>query len=74
MPKKIPLHAVVVVRNGKQVTATPGVLFDFTAEEVAELADIAPDALRDPVNEAPAEAPAEAEAKPKATKQAKGDL
>jgi len=70
MPKKIPLHAVVVVRNGKQVTATPGVLFDFTEEEVAELADIAPEALRDPVNEAPAEA----EAKPKTTKQAKGDL
>lgn len=71
MPKKIPLHSVVVVRGGKQVTATPGEVFDFTQEEVDELAVIAPEALRDPVNEAPAEADAKAT---KPTKKAQGDL
>lgn len=73
MPKKIPTHAVVVVRDSKQVTATPGKAFDFTKEEVEELAVIAPDALRDPVNEAPAEAEADTKAT-KAPKKAQGDL
>lgn len=37
MPKRIPLGAIGVTRNGKTVYPTIGEVFDFTSDEVAEL-------------------------------------
>lgn len=37
MPKRIPVVAIGVTRNGKTVYPTVGKVFDFTAEEVAEI-------------------------------------
>lgn len=37
MPKRIPLGAIGVTREGKTVYPTVGQVFDFTSEEVAEI-------------------------------------
>lgn len=37
MPKRIPVVAIGVTRNGVTVYPTVGKVFDFTAEEVAEI-------------------------------------
>lgn len=37
MPKRIPLGAIGVTRNGKTVYPTIGQVFDFTSDEVAEI-------------------------------------
>lgn len=37
MPKRIPLGAIGVTRDGKTVYPTVGEVFDFTAEELADI-------------------------------------
>ncbi len=37
MPKRIPVVAIGVTRNGKTVYPTIGQVFDFTAEEITEI-------------------------------------
>jgi len=56
MPKRIPVDGVVgVTRNGKTVYAKVGEVFDFTPEEIADIAKIEKannlKLLRKPVNE-----------------------
>lgn len=49
MAKRIAIHTVVVVRDGKRKDVTPGTLFDFTADELKELEALG--AVRKPVVE-----------------------
>ncbi len=55
MPKKIPLVSVRVSRDGKSITPPLGVPFDFTKEELDDLAKLSAQTnqsyVRDPVNE-----------------------
>ena len=51
MPKRIPVTAVHVYRNGKEFVPPIGQAFDFTAEELADINAVNPDAVRKPVNE-----------------------
>lgn len=68
MPIRIPTQTVIVHRNGSNYAPPIGSPFNFTAEEVDEINQLAPDALRKPVNE---EAAAAAPAQPKQAAQAK---
>lgn len=58
MPKRIPLSAIGVQRNGKTIYPKVGEVFDFTAEEVADLVKLEKSSktslIRKPVNEDPA--------------------
>jgi hypothetical protein len=47
----VPVHTVVLYRDGKQVIPQVGIAFSFTEKEVAEIKKSAPMALREPVNE-----------------------
>jgi len=60
MPKKIPLIAITVHRDGKPVVPPVGKPFDFTEDEIAEVNGMVAGAMRDPVNESPVAAPAPA--------------
>ena len=51
MPKRIPVNAVQVVRDGKLIQAPLGVPFDFTAGELEDIKRLTPGAVRAPVNE-----------------------
>lgn len=51
MPKLVPVYGVTVIRGDKHVNVTPGVPFDFTVEEVAEILAHNRDYLRRPLNE-----------------------
>lgn len=51
MPIRIPTQSVIVQRNGSNYVPPVGKPFNFTADEVAEVNALAPDALRKPVNE-----------------------
>ena len=72
MATKIPLQSIVVVRAGKTVVPDVGVAFDFTDAELAELAERAPGAVRDPINETGGAV--EVKAKAGKTKAVEGDL
>lgn len=73
MANKIPLISITVHRDKKPVTPPVGRAFDFTVEEIDEIEQMMPGALRNPVNEAPvAAAPAAAE-KPAAKGKGKSD-
>ena len=75
MPKRVPNASVVVIRDKKRVSVTPGKAFDFTAAEIDEITRIMPGALRKPVNEsadtATSETAPDANAKATATKSPK---
>lgn len=72
---KVPTIGITVFRDSKRKDLPPNVAFEFTADEVKQITDMAgADALRDPVNEskaapeaapepAPAPAPAPASAR-----------
>ena len=72
---KVPTIGITVFRDSKRKDLPPNVAFEFTADEVEQITDMAgADALRDPVNEskaapeaapepAPAPAPAPASAR-----------
>jgi len=55
MPKRIPVVAIGVTRNGVTVYPTIGQVFDFTAEEVAEINGLEKASktqhIRKPINE-----------------------
>ena len=51
MITKVPNVTVSVKRDGKKVRALPGVAFDFTEQEIAEVEGMVPGCLRDPQNE-----------------------
>lgn len=51
MPKKIPVHTIVVQRDGKTVIPAVGKPFDFTDAEIADVRAVDPKAFRDLVNE-----------------------
>lgn len=51
MAEKITIHAVTVMRDGKKRRVLPNERFDFTDEEIEQLDERSPEALRDPVNE-----------------------
>lgn len=74
MPKRKVVQTVILYRNGERVKPPIGKIFDFTAEEVAQLAQVAPDALARPIVELDVEnAEAQAKAKAEAEAQAKAD-
>lgn len=58
MPIRIPHHHVTVQRDGKNVSPPIGQAFDFTTDEVVELMDMHPNALRRPITEGAAARPA----------------
>lgn len=51
MPKRIPQHTVVVIRDGQRVKPEVGVAFDFTQDEVDSINGANSKALRHPINE-----------------------
>lgn len=51
MPKMIPLHTVMIGREGKTIIPTIGKVFDFTKAEVDEITEVNKTALREPINE-----------------------
>lgn len=51
MPKKVPLIAVTVFRDGKGKELPIGRPADFTEDEVAEIEAMVPGSLRDPIVE-----------------------
>jgi len=59
MPSRITHHTVVVHRDGENVRLSPGKRFDFTDDEIAELAVTGPNALRPvpPASRRPAPVP-----------------
>lgn len=69
MPKRIANHMIILGRDGKQVVVNPGDLFDFTADELKEIAESnkasATAPFRKPVDESKtADVPAPAPVKP----------
>lgn len=66
MPKRIPTCTVIVQREGKNFKPAIGKPFDFTADEIEEINNVMPSALRKPVNEEAAP-----ESKPPAAPQGK---
>lgn len=68
MPKRIANHLIILGRDGKQVVVNPGDLFDFTADELKEIAESnkasATAPFRKPVDESKTDAPAPATTKP----------
>lgn len=46
MAKRIPVQTVIVVRDGKRVSPPIGKPFDFTKEELSNINDRNPDAIR----------------------------
>lgn len=55
MPKRKVIQTVILYRNGERVKPAIGSIFDFTADEVAQLAQVAPEALARPIIEVDAE-------------------
>ena len=53
MPKRIANNTLVLMRSGQRVTVKPGQQVDLTAEELADINRVAPDALRKPAAELP---------------------
>ena len=52
---KVPTIGITVFRDSKRKDLPPNVAFEFTADEVKQITDMAgADALRDPVNESKA--------------------
>lgn len=51
MAKMVPTVGIVVIRDGKRVRPTIGKAFDFTKEEIADLKEAHPTALRKSSNE-----------------------
>lgn len=51
MPKRKVIQTVILYRNGERVKPAIGSIFDFTADEVAQLAQVAPEALARPIME-----------------------
>lgn len=51
MPKRTANHSIQVYRDGKIKTVKSGQTFNFTAEELADIKRVSPDAVRAPVNE-----------------------
>ena len=51
MPKRIPVNTIMLHREGKPLVPDIGKVFDFTAEELADINAVNPDAVRKPVNE-----------------------
>lgn len=45
MPLRTPMQSVIVMRDKKRVTPEIGTPFEFTADEVAEIEEMNPDAL-----------------------------
>jgi len=54
MATRVPLQAVVVLRDGKFVTTPLNEPFEFTDGELEDIAKLNPNAVREPLNEAPA--------------------
>lgn len=69
MPKRIIVTSVHVQREGKVVVAKPGELFEFTADELADIKRLNPRAVRAPVMEDTQE-PTEADLQRAAAEQA----
>ena len=46
MPKRIPVKAIYVQRDGKQIQPKIGEEFDFTADELDQINQVAPSAVR----------------------------
>lgn len=51
MPKRKVIQTVILYRNGERVKPAIGSIFDFTADEVKQLGEIAPEALARPIME-----------------------
>lgn len=51
MAIRVPVETIMVVRDGKQISPKIGEPFNFTAEELADIKRINPDAIRFPVSE-----------------------
>lgn len=51
MPTRVPHHQIVVHRDGKNIRVPIGKPFDFTQDEVDQVRESHPHALRHPVNE-----------------------
>lgn len=52
MAIRIPLQSIVIQRDGKNVIPEVGKAFDFTEQELRDIAAVAPNAVRLPINEA----------------------
>lgn len=61
MPKRIPVESVIVNRDGKRFRPPIGKLFDFTAEELADIKLVNPGAVRTAETTEEVVAPTEAE-------------
>ena len=51
MPKRIAVNKIILQRDGKRVTIKPKQSFDFTAAELKDINENAPDSLRKIINE-----------------------
>lgn len=51
MPIRIPKQTIRLVRDGENVTPDIGEPFDFTADELADINAVNPDAIRKPIDE-----------------------
>ena len=51
MPKRVPVQTIILHREGKQFSPEIGQFFDFTAEELADIVAVNPEAVRKPVIE-----------------------
>lgn len=51
MPKRIAVHTIFTIRDGKRVKNMPGTEVDLTAAELEDIKAANPDAVRAPINE-----------------------
>lgn len=51
MPKRVPVQTIILHREGKQFSPEIGKAFDFTADELADIVSVNPEAVRKPVIE-----------------------
>lgn len=51
MPKRVPVQTIILHRDGKQFSPEIGKAFDFTADELADIVSVNPEAVRKPVIE-----------------------
>lgn len=69
--KRVPLQSVVVMRDGQSVVPPIGQVFEFTADEVAQLERMNPDAISAQATVDAEQAPAAVTVKKTAPKSAK---
>lgn len=70
MPNRIAVNTIFVVRDKKRVKIVPGQSFDFTSEELEDIKQANPEAIRLPISETAASAPQASQQSGKAGKSA----